>query len=1431
MSYSAFQSVTGPTGPEGIKAVGDTGPSGPTGPTGDTGPNAPYLKQYKWSEIDVSDGKQKAKLTFSDNNYIYIDGVSGQNAYGTGTAEGYNLGNPSGELFKQTTGTDGVTFQFRGLTATDDLTLIVSDTEIAISGSAGVSSGYVESGSTYEFLHLSTRYKAEGGSGSFYGPSGDNGGTGETIQVKFRNAIDYVGDEYNIDFCNNNVTSDGGDDPKEYILDVSQLCRFTPPGGQGKKFGYLCITVGHLNAKDRMVILRTKVNSSAHTAKLKLPLYGASEVNFADPLSGEVLYIAGDTNTGEGYGNTTYRRGIENFNTPYENAEEGYIAGPHPLVWSGTTGSQPFDCPTDQAIIFDTNCSSDEDLDNQAFRGVSFCKEQIPIDGVPGQNQHSYCVRIEEDYFENQNENDPWYGKIRLIVLGGCELSGGNTTIYGFRIGCDAACSCGESPDGKCCTSSVECDTLSTGDITGRVELDISKSNFFKVKAPVQISGITWDYTPRSELSSSNKHAEIKNFTLAIEGGPRNISFPSNVKFAGTPTFTNGIDIVNFLTVDNGQTWLATMAGYGWDVDVFQSENFGSCCEASIGCVNFVSQSYCNNLGGVFAENTACYQRTDDVCGRGTLGACCTGVNPDTLDGSYCPPPGDDSYDPGGNACGLGLPEVGSYEYYIKCLQSQCPTCCDNGQDPQPFPFCDNYNEDICNLPVPGCCVPTINGKYCARVYNACECALLGGFSVESCDQCIVDGNGDPITPVKCCTPCPIGCIDTTDEASCAEIGGTVVDSCSNCTPEGTIDTPNAIPICLPDSNLLECNLINGYFVPNESVSEGQTPCDVCNTINACEPPSLGTCCDRYTGTCYGIMFETACNYPTAEWHAGTEDCDICCPEQEVFGACCLCDDNCVDQVTPQDCASLGGVFMGIDTTCAASNCAVAGACDCECNSYGCCDCPVGHPSRSNCCDAPDSAECCSPGNDCCPAVDPCCDSNDPDCDEDGGGGGNSNPVRQPNHWRPPGGGNFDPPGPGGIDPRSDWGVYSCCFGAGSCATMFIPSRDDESFDPTVFATEKCEGAGGTISEKPCFMSCQHKFVGACCCLYWTLDCPDDNQKITGSNGCNDCTVKDTYITCSNCEFNGNIGGINAPWDGVSGPYKPINPDTYPTVPNDVFSPPGPTGEKRRKDPNSPWITPEGLRIPFGWSDCCKDNGGCKTKPCTLDEKINFIKNFSEFSDPNNCPDSTPTDACTDDDNNYHELAIECGYCEGTTICGTGGRCEPQDNGRGVSYDDIITASERSSCVACQCVPSPPLCAPQGNCEDIVFSSCRFVYNETALTQTDRTLTGANCDPPAQQNPTPNGQPANGNNGTFRNSTINPNQPQSICTQRANEIWGPCFKDRQSDTVTPNPYFPDGSGVGCAGQSFVPQFRNINNNMVAVTSRIGTSYRYGYRPR
>ena len=1488
MAYSTFQSVTGPSGPEGVKAVGVVGVVGNTGPTGSTGSNSAYLSGY---EYPFDGNGSKAKLIFSDTTSIIIDAVTGPNAFPITeqdiptnqsnwpvgsyiglTAGGENIGS-SGRIFvSQSYGPGtGTTFELRGLTASGDLQLYVTDTHIYIGGTGSATGGYVDQGITGQFLHLDPRWKAQGASGSFFGASADNTGTGDSITVKFRNVIDEVTDEFDSAFCGRVFHTsfdlvEQRDLLREYILDVSSLVRYVD--SDGVTFGNMCVSVSPELSSDRFVILRTKVNDPQATKKLKYPLWGASKINFEDPLSGNVSFLD------EGYGNDEERREIVAFNTPYINDSEGYPSGDgvesniHPMTWNQSEGGDAIPCPTEQAIIYDSGCKSNDQFIGAKFRGNDFCTNgSLKIEGYTAA---SYCLRITQDMFESENTLDPWFGKIRLVVMPSCDVTSQgeeeDNADYGFRLGCKSG-SCCDHTSTECCTGGGcgEGGITSTETITGRIKLDITNTNFFHVKAPFQIAGITWSYEQRPGLSLGSDdgvdYAEMKNITLVVEDGPDNIAFPDNVFFAGNPKFTNGIDILNLATVDNGKTWFATMTGYGWDIDVFNSTTLGSCC-TNLNCVDFVSDEYCASISGLFESEVACANRTDEICGAGIPGACCTGVGDLSIEyvcDDDAPTVCDCIENPNLDDC----PNSGDYGEIDApgCEGGWCGHWC-FGQDDE----CESYsanccpNDDCgsCSQELGSCCVPDdAGGHTCYPTKNGCEtqtCINIYGYDAWSITACgmrpeFYPGTDTPdpcyinLTDKFCCGPCGLG-------GNCTPYNGVgfssnlcpngIVDDCSEC--NNITATSVARPVCLTPATALSCNLINGYFVPEDSVIPPQVPCDICNGIDACTPFVFGTCCDTFSGTCFGTgLTEIQCDAfgGVAQWTPDVEDCAICCPQKEYRGACCLCTDECIDNITPQQCSALTGIFMGEDSLCSEVNCSIAGTCDCVCEGQNCCNC---EDSASPCCQDSSSPECCGDGDCCdpnpacgCNTGNPCCPDGtpepcdgdppdppgDPDRDGDGfefafAGFGTSSGL---------GGG-------GGIDPRSDWTSGSCCFFGGNCFDGgFEVSQNDESFDSLSKLTEKCKG---TFSTDPCFMSnCpKTKFIGSCCCLSWTLDCPAGDTATGVAGDCSSCSVKDTKVTCSNCDFDGNIPGYTRPWDGTSGPYKPVPTQGYP---QDVFNP---TDQKWiSPNPRDGYVTPEGISIPYRWTDCCKNPGGCQHKPCTLQDRIDLgmlgliegqcqdgiavqcganNPNFGHGDWCNIIDGTTPNPPC--DVAEAQKANDICDWCNLESVCQTSGwPCNPNiRNTVSATAGTLDDISELSACDGCDCLP-PPFCqAPAaGPCEQYVFSSCRFIHDKS------RTPAGfgggeigTSCDGNAPI-ATPTSTPATGGNGSAASGTTY--SPSNGCSSRMGEIWGPNIKDPSVDTTWSNPF--NTQNPLTSGSQSTSRFRGLNNTVVPNVSQ------------
>jgi hypothetical protein len=149
--------------------------------------------------------------------------------------------------------------------------------------------------------------------------------------------------------------------------------------------------------------------------------------------------------------------------------------------------------------------------------------------------------------------------------------------------------------------------------------LDLADGNVHTLIAPFSIDNIVIGSGVTGITAS--EYGDAVSMTLFVEDGPEGITFPSNVKFNDVPVFTDGVDIVNLLTINGGDTWLATMAGYGYGVSGEGNTSLGSCCYLDGSCVEFISEEYCERTAGVFNLAQSCFSAE---CGTYNRGSCCT---------------------------------------------------------------------------------------------------------------------------------------------------------------------------------------------------------------------------------------------------------------------------------------------------------------------------------------------------------------------------------------------------------------------------------------------------------------------------------------------------------------------------------------------------------------------------------------------------------------------------------------------------------------------------------------------------------------------------------------------------------------------------------------------------------------------------------------
>jgi len=129
-------------------------------------------------------------------------------------------------------------------------------------------------------------------------------------------------------------------------------------------------------------------------------------------------------------------------------------------------------------------------------------------------------------------------------------------------------------------------------------------------------------------------------------------------------------------------------------------------------------------------------------------------------------------------------------------------------------------------------------------------------------------------------------------------------------------------------------NVVSGcpgpVFYPGQSNCAG-VPCFV-------RPPT-GACCVQ--GSCLGNLLASECAALSGSFHLGRDCRNVLCGI--AIGSCCLPDGSCAN--TPEsECLSIGGIWNGPGTTCAATICPVipTGAC---CTPIGC----VGGLTQSQC--------------------------------------------------------------------------------------------------------------------------------------------------------------------------------------------------------------------------------------------------------------------------------------------------------------------------------------------------------------------------------------------------------------------------------------------------------------------------------------------------
>ncbi len=199
-----------------------------------------------------------------------------------------------------------------------------------------------------------------------------------------------------------------------------------------------------------------------------------------------------------------------------------------------------------------------------------------------------------------------------------------------------------------------------------------------------------------------------------------------------------------------------------------------------------------------------------------------------------------------------------------------------------------------CPVQQGACCLP--NGN--CELRSEAECINANGFYW---------GNGTSCTPGICNGACclPDGTCSQLSQSQCAANSGSFKGVSVACTAglcRGACCLPNGG--CANSQSPNECAAAGGAYK-----GDG-TNCASVSCTGACCYPN-GSCQNQTLAQCGG------------EWNGPNSNCGSTnCP---VRGACCMPDGSCMDNQLASECAAMGGVYKGDNTTCASNPC--VGAC------------------------------------------------------------------------------------------------------------------------------------------------------------------------------------------------------------------------------------------------------------------------------------------------------------------------------------------------------------------------------------------------------------------------------------------------------------------------------------------------------------------------
>lgn len=367
------------------------------------------------------------------------------------------------------------------------------------------------------------------------------------------------------------------------------------------------------------------------------------------------------------------------------------------------------------------------------------------------------------------------------------------------------------------------------------IYLNADHAGLFYLNTPIGIAGITGTFR--------------KNETISLTIVPENENiwhFPANVIFEeGENYFTCGKSVVNLMSADQGETWFATVAGRGFDVNTGTckiSDTLGSCCyeglSGNVNCIDYTTVENCNALYGTFNPLQSC----QTSCGL--TGICCSaGICIENSNPSECASFGGVYY--AGVTCGVGNNDPSDSNFGNRlcpdgCEQNGQVSCCKDG-------IClgDNFTRILCEQVLGGVAVrgPCSTARCCEQDIGIGPCCLSTGCEELTKNECVERGG-----------------VYYGEGFGCDEI------QCECITP------PEPFGACCNLQNF-SCSYVQRPFCDVSSVNFSFTPnvaCDpnICGTPPENCPPTVTCSSPTETNCPYGISFS---NPQTREIVGGRE--------------------------------------------------------------------------------------------------------------------------------------------------------------------------------------------------------------------------------------------------------------------------------------------------------------------------------------------------------------------------------------------------------------------------------------------------------------------------------------------------------------------------------------------------------------------------------